>query len=128
MRLPLLHMGAARRGERGEAEQALAELAARLRNNPTPDECEQAAGILDRLAITGEKKHSTAWPDAGLKPSRRPPETARHVAVYQAVEARIDSGDTIPQARQRVARQEALSVSTVKRIHNETARAIHPDQ
>lgn len=119
-RLPLLHMRSARAGERGKARAALDELAYRLRHDPTPAECEEAARILARLSNGGR----AGWSAAGLNPARRPHGSGRiaPVDLYHAVETLRLDGLPVAEARKRIARKYNLSFSRVKSVHLEYTR------
>lgn len=128
-RLPLIHKQAAERGERGElgklgepdnpdaGELYLHELAGRLRNNPTPDECEVIAKVLEKIAA-----HPNGLAAAGFAPPHRPPVTGKEFRIWKAVSAKLEKGLKPTAAYKSVAGNEAglrgekLSASRVKEI------------
>lgn len=117
-RLPLLHRHAAERGELGAARLHLEELAHRLRNNPSPEECERAAELFERMAADPRAHLAT-----GLAPKGRPPESRWYDIGNEVEELTWQGQYTVPEARKRVARRHQMSGSRVKALHLEYLRA-----
>lgn len=111
-RLPLLHKSRALNGEDGSAAEHLRDLANRLRNEPTPAECLEVAGILDRVASRGK----AGWAAAGFAPAKRPSKSARDFAIWSHVRTLTDKGCPRGMAYKRVAHHEGLSEPRVKAI------------
>lgn len=119
-RLPLIHISGAISGEHGEGVELMRELASRLRNDPTPEELNIAAGLFDRVADAGPEGAALAL---FLVHPHAPRQSARELAIYYAVCDLIWHGEKMPSAFKQVSRKESVrrkkpfSTSRVKAIY-----------
>jgi hypothetical protein len=114
VRLPLLYKSLAEGGEPGAGVEHLKDVAHRLRNDPRPDELEEAASLLERAAAAGPDGAAEAL---HLKKAHRPTTRMRNVEVWREVENLIHEGLRPVDAYKQIGKKFGLSPSRVKSIY-----------
>jgi len=108
------------RGEKTVVGAYLNDLARRLRDNPTSEECEAAAQAFDRIVTKGP----AAWAACGFIAANRPPQFRRDYEIWVGVRELVVFHDVEPeQAYIRVGTSYTLSASRVKSIYLKLERS-----
>ena len=121
-RFPLFYKTAAEQGVRGAAVQYLEELASRLRDNPTQEECEAAAELLQRAAEGGSKGAAAAL---HLTKAHRPLMSfEQKLRIGEAIDALVNDGRmNRDRAYRKAGAQFKLSASRIRAIYTEHLKA-----
>lgn len=101
------------RGDRSLIGPYLCDLSKRLRDDPTPEECEAAAKVFDRIVTKGSK----AWAACGFVANHRPTTFRTQYRIWVEVRELVIFHNTPRgKAYARIATRYGLSVSRVKAV------------